>query len=194
VLIVLNKQRRLSRERYGSNRRYYVSRNLITWSRVPLRHPYRSSGPRDPDPSRARPSARCRTCAFGSFACVGPLALACAIARHVELQNHCVMDHAIDGSRGRHRLLEDPLLFAEDQIAGDQHRAPFVALGDQREQHLAAARLRWRRVEATRKSSALSRGRENCRRKSMQGIEQPSPPLSMIGIPVLGAESGGGKC
>jgi hypothetical protein len=54
--------------------------------------------------------------------------------------------------------------------------------------------LRWRRVEATRKSSALSRGRENCQRKSMQGIEQPSPPLSMIGIPVLGAESGGGKC
>jgi hypothetical protein len=95
---------------------------------------------------------------------------------------------------GRHRLLEDPLPFAEDQIAGDQHRAPFVALGDQREQHLAAARLRWRRVEATRKSSALSRGRENCQRKSMQGIEQPSPPLSMIGIPVLGAESGGGKC
>jgi hypothetical protein len=42
VLIVLNKQRHFSRERYGSNRRYYVSSNLITWSRVPLRHPYRS--------------------------------------------------------------------------------------------------------------------------------------------------------
>jgi len=48
VLIVLNKQRRLSRERYGSNRRYYVSRNLITWSRVPLRNPYRSPGPGAP--------------------------------------------------------------------------------------------------------------------------------------------------
>jgi transposase InsO family protein len=49
-------------------------------------------GPPGARPSRARPSARCRACAFGSFACVGPPALAGAIARHVELQDHCVMD------------------------------------------------------------------------------------------------------
>src|SRR5260370_29545690 len=46
------------------------------------------------------------------------------------------MDQTVDGGRGCHRVLEDALPVAEHQIAGNQHRAPFVAFGDQREQDL----------------------------------------------------------
>lgn len=46
------------------------------------------------------------------------------------------MHHPIDGSCGRHRISEDLVPFAEDQIAGDQDGAPFIAFGEQGEQHL----------------------------------------------------------
>ena len=56
--------------------------------------------------------------------------LAGAVAGHVELQDGGVMDQAVDGGSGRHRILEDPFPITEHQIAGNQHRAPFVAFGD----------------------------------------------------------------
>ncbi len=46
----------------------------------------------------------------------------------------------IDGGRRRHRVLEDAFPFTEHQIAGHQQRAAFVALRDQREQHLGFLR------------------------------------------------------
>ncbi len=42
----------------------------------------------------------------------------------------------VDRGGGRHRVLEDLLPAAEHQVAGDQHRAPFIAFGDQSEQDL----------------------------------------------------------
>jgi len=67
---------------------------------------------------------------FGVFATVGTPALADAVARHIELQDDRVMDEAIDGGRCCHRVFKDAFPFAEDQVAGDQDRAPVVALGD----------------------------------------------------------------
>lgn len=46
------------------------------------------------------------------------------------------MDQAIDGSRRGHRIFEYAFPFAEDQVAGDQYRSPFIALGDKGEEDL----------------------------------------------------------
>ena len=43
---------------------------------------------------------------------------------------------AVDGGRGGHRVLEDPVPLAEHQVAGDQGGSTFVALGQEGEQHL----------------------------------------------------------
>ena len=47
-----------------------------------------------------------------------------------------MVHQAVDGGGGGHRLLEDALPFAEDQVAGDHHRAALVALGEEGEEHL----------------------------------------------------------
>ena len=53
------------------------------------------------------------------------------------------MDEAVDGGGGGHRVLEDPVPLAEEEVAGDDHAAPLVPLGEEREQdlHLVAALL-----------------------------------------------------
>ena len=53
------------------------------------------------------------------------------------------MDEPVDCSSGRHRILEDPVPLAEHEVAGDDHRAPLIALGEKREQdlHLVAVLL-----------------------------------------------------
>src|SRR5712672_4407437 len=45
------------------------------------------------------------------------------------LEDHAVVDDAVDGGGGGHRILEDPVPLAEHQVARDDHRASFVALG-----------------------------------------------------------------
>jgi len=64
-----------------------------------------------------------------------------ADARHLE--DHGVVDGAIDGSSGGHRILEDPVPLAEHEIAGDDHGAALVPLGEERQQdlHLVAVLL-----------------------------------------------------
>ena len=57
-------------------------------------------------------------------------------AGNVELQDDGVVDQPVDRGGGRHRILEDALPVAEHQVAGDQHRASFIALGNQGEEDL----------------------------------------------------------
>ena len=47
-----------------------------------------------------------------------------------------MVDEAVDGRRGGHRVLEDPIPLSEDEVAGDEEGAPLVALGHQGEEHL----------------------------------------------------------
>ncbi len=53
------------------------------------------------------------------------------------------MHQSIDGCRRGQRVFKDALPFREDEVAGQQHAAAFVAMGQQREQyfHLLAALL-----------------------------------------------------
>ncbi len=53
------------------------------------------------------------------------------------------MDDAVDRGGGGHRILEDPVPLAEHEVAGDDHGATLVALGEKREQglHLVAVLL-----------------------------------------------------
>ena len=59
-----------------------------------------------------------------------------SIAGDVEFQDDRVVDHPVDGRRGCHWVGEDVLPLGEDQIRGDAEGAPFVAFGDEREEHL----------------------------------------------------------
>jgi len=59
-----------------------------------------------------------------------------AIAADVQFQDHAVVDQAVDCSSGCHGVLEYLFPLAERQVARQQHAAPFVALGKEREQHL----------------------------------------------------------
>ena len=56
-----------------------------------------------------------------------------AVASHVEFQYDAVVDQAVNGRRGRHRVLEDALPFREGQVARDHDAPSFVTLGEQRE-------------------------------------------------------------
>ena len=47
-----------------------------------------------------------------------------------------MVDEAVDGRGGGHRVLEDPIPLPEHEVAGDEQRAPLVALGHQGEEHL----------------------------------------------------------
>ena len=46
------------------------------------------------------------------------------------------MDQPVDGSHRRHRILEDLVPLAEDQIRGDDHRLFLVAFGEEGEEDL----------------------------------------------------------
>src|SRR5207237_3607163 len=55
--------------------------------------------------------------------------LMCTIAVHGHhIQNDAVVDHAVDGSHGGHRIFEDSFPFAEHEIGGDQHRFAFIEM------------------------------------------------------------------
>ena len=47
----------------------------------------------------------------------------------VELQNDGVMDEAVNGRHGGHRVLKDLIPLGEHQVAADHHAAPLIALG-----------------------------------------------------------------
>ncbi len=47
-----------------------------------------------------------------------------------------MVHEAVDGCRSGHRVLEDALPLGEGQVAGDHDAAAFLALGQQREEHL----------------------------------------------------------
>jgi len=49
----------------------------------------------------------------------------------------------VDRRGGSHRVLEDPIPLAEDNVTGDDHGPPLVAFGEEREEdlHLVAALL-----------------------------------------------------
>ena len=64
------------------------------------------------------------------------LGLLGAVAVDVELEDHGVMDEAVDGGGGGHGILEDPVPLAEDEVAGDEHGAALVALGHEGEEDL----------------------------------------------------------
>ena len=55
-------------------------------------------------------------------------------AGSVKFENDGVMDDAVDGCGGGHRIFEDLVPLTEDQIAGDDHGAPLVALGHESEE------------------------------------------------------------
>ena len=61
----------------------------------------------------------------------GPITL---YAHHI--QNHGVMDQAINGGHRGHGIFENALPFAEDEVGGDHHRFAFIALSQEREQDL----------------------------------------------------------
>src|SRR5512132_699887 len=58
-----------------------------------------------------------------------------SIALGVELENGGVVHQSVDGGDGHRRIREDLYPGAERLVAGDDQRAPLVALGDQFEQH-----------------------------------------------------------
>src|SRR4051794_27488538 len=64
------------------------------------------------------------------------LCLVDADAGSGHLEDHAVVDDAVDGGGSGHRILEDPVPLAEHQVARDDHRASFVALGEEREEDL----------------------------------------------------------
>ena len=53
----------------------------------------------------------------------------------VELEDDGVVDDAVDGGGGGHRVFEDLVPLAEDQVAGDDHGASLVALGHESEEN-----------------------------------------------------------
>ncbi len=55
-------------------------------------------------------------------------------AHHI--QDHGMMNYTVNSCQSRHRIFEDAFPFAKDQICGNHHRFPFVALSQEREQDL----------------------------------------------------------
>src|SRR5205823_5424017 len=55
------------------------------------------------------------------------LGLLDSIAWNVELENHAMVNKAVDRSRSGHRIFEDPFPLGERQIAGDEDAAALVA-------------------------------------------------------------------
>ena len=63
-------------------------------------------------------------------------ASSCALAASREFEDDRVVNEAVDGRSGGHGVLEDPVPVAEDEVAGDEDGAAFVALRHQREEDL----------------------------------------------------------
>src|SRR5262245_60244727 len=59
-----------------------------------------------------------------------------SITRQIQLQDHAVMDQAIDRRRRRHRIFEDSLPLAENKIAREQHASSLVTVRQEREEHI----------------------------------------------------------
>ena len=76
------------------------------------------------------------------------------------LEDDRVVDEPIDRGGGGHRILEDPIPFAEHKIAGDDHGAPLIPLGEKREQHLhlVAALLDVAKIVADHSIKAVEHG------------------------------------
>ena len=55
-------------------------------------------------------------------------------AHHIE--NDGMMNQTVNRRHGGHRIFEDSFPFAEDQIRRDDHGLAFVALSEERKQHL----------------------------------------------------------
>jgi len=75
------------------------------------------------------------------------MALLChasAVAGYAEFEDDGVMDHPVDGGRGSHRVLEDPVPFGEDQVRADTQRTPLVPLRHQGEQDLGLLGTLWK--------------------------------------------------
>jgi hypothetical protein len=53
-----------------------------------------------------------------------------------KLEDRGVVHEPVDGGHGGHRVLEDLVPLAEDQVGGDDHGALLVALGQEGEEHL----------------------------------------------------------
>ena len=66
---------------------------------------------------------------------MGSLVCAIAVDGH-HIQNDTVVDHAVDGCQGGHRIFENAFPFAEHEIGRDQHRFALVALSEKRKEHL----------------------------------------------------------
>ncbi len=60
-----------------------------------------------------------------------PRPASAAVAAAVELEDDGVVEKAVDGRGGGHGVFEDPLPFAEHEVAGDEQRAALVALGEE---------------------------------------------------------------
>src|SRR6266566_2167290 len=61
----------------------------------------------------------------------------CSIALHIHhVQDDGVMDDAINGRHGGHRIFKNPIPFAEDQIGGNQHGFSFIAFCQEGKKHL----------------------------------------------------------
>jgi hypothetical protein len=97
-----------------------------------------------------------------------------AIAGGVELKDGGVVNQAVDSRRGCHRLLEDALPFAEDQIAGNHHRTALVALRDERKQYfgLFGALFDVADVVQNQQLSRIKPAQQARQRKIMFGGEQ----------------------
>ena len=63
-----------------------------------------------------------------------------AVAGDVEFQDDRVVDHPVDGRGCGHWVGEDVLPLGEDQVGRDAQGPAFVALGDEREEHLRLLR------------------------------------------------------
>lgn len=57
-------------------------------------------------------------------------------AGNIQFHDDAVVNQAIDGCGRGHRVLEDLLLFAERQVAGQHHATALVAFGQECEEHL----------------------------------------------------------
>src|ERR1035437_10733286 len=57
------------------------------------------------------------------------------VAWDVQFDDYAMMHQPVDRRRRHHRVFEDRFPFREWQVAGHQHAAPFVPLGQQGEHH-----------------------------------------------------------
>src|SRR5215813_15303766 len=102
---------------------------LLSIRRVPV--PGGVGGGERPHISRSRSNSFRRTVAyFRRFLLLCDLH---SVTRQIQLQNHAVVDQAIDRRRCRHRIFEDSLPLAKNKVTREQHASSLVTMGQQRE-------------------------------------------------------------